>query len=98
LFGIFSAGQHVGNVRLHDITSLTAYMGIAIFRAECHGKGIGCAAISAVARYALENLGIKRVLAGVNKQNLASLRAFNRVGFRFLAADDDGEGMLLCLP
>jgi RimJ/RimL family protein N-acetyltransferase len=54
-----------------------------------HGKGIGCAAISALVRYLMDELGIKSVVAGIDKENVASQRAFAKAGFRRLPTPDD---------
>jgi RimJ/RimL family protein N-acetyltransferase len=89
LFGIFCSGIHVGNIRAHDVTKHGACIGIAIFDSKMHGKGIGCAAISALVRYLMDELGVKSVVAGIDEANVASQRAFAKAGFERLAATGD---------
>jgi RimJ/RimL family protein N-acetyltransferase len=81
VFGLFASGRHVGNIRVHDITTRSASVGIAIFDTSMHGKGIGCAVISAVVRYLTRDLGIEQVTAGIDERNIASQKAFSKAGF-----------------
>jgi ribosomal-protein-alanine N-acetyltransferase len=89
LFGIFCSRIHCGNIRAHDVTEHRACIGIAIFDPKMHGKGIGCAAISALVRYLMNELGVKSVVAGIDKENVASQRAFAKAGFERLPTSDD---------
>jgi RimJ/RimL family protein N-acetyltransferase len=82
LFGMFLKDRHIGNIRLHDITPEEAIIGVAIFDAGCHGKGIGTKVIAKVAEFALNDLGVEQVTCGVNSSNVASRRAFENAGFR----------------
>jgi RimJ/RimL family protein N-acetyltransferase len=82
LFGIFCDGTHCGNVRLHDISDGVAYVGIAIFDLKKQGRGLGAMAISAVTNYALIELGIGTILAGIDDHNIASVRVFSKVGYK----------------
>jgi [ribosomal protein S5]-alanine N-acetyltransferase len=82
VFGIFAAGEHCGNVRVHDVTAERAYMGIAIFDLQSHGRGIGTAAIAAVSHYVVSELRVGEILAGIDDDNDASQRAFARAGFK----------------
>jgi RimJ/RimL family protein N-acetyltransferase len=81
LFGIFLSGKHSGNVRLHDINPKSAYIGIAMFDTGSQGRGFGSKAIATISKYGIFNLGIERILAGIDDRNLASLRAFAKAGF-----------------
>ena len=88
LFGIFCSRIHCGNIRAHDVTKHRASIGIAIFDSKMHGKGIGRAAISALVRYLMDELGVKSVVAGIDEGNVASQRAFAKAGFERLPAQD----------
>jgi RimJ/RimL family protein N-acetyltransferase len=81
LFGVFLSGRHSGNVRIHDIKPETAYIGIAMFDTKSQGQGFGSKAIATISRYGASELGINRILAGIDDRNLASIRAFTKAGF-----------------
>jgi RimJ/RimL family protein N-acetyltransferase len=98
LFGIFVDGVHCGNVRLHGITLETAQIGAAVFDTAMQQHGYGSAAIAAVARYAVEGLGARRVIAGIDHRNDASRRAFGRAGFHCVANDPEAEGSIWYYP
>jgi hypothetical protein len=53
-----------GNIRAHDVTKHRACIGIAIFDSKMHGKGIGCAAISALGRSEMRDFPHPRSLEG----------------------------------
>lgn len=81
LFGVFLSDKHIGNVRLHDINPKTAYLGIAMFDLDSQGRGFGSKAVTTVSRYGVSELGVQRILAGIDSRNLASARAFTKAGF-----------------
>jgi RimJ/RimL family protein N-acetyltransferase len=91
LFGIFVDGSHCGNVRLHAITAETAQIGVAVFDVAVHGRGVGSTALAAVATYAVRELGTATITAGIDRNNVASRKAFAAAGFRCVV-DDPGEG------
>jgi RimJ/RimL family protein N-acetyltransferase len=90
LFGIFADGALRGTVRLHDIDTARrgANIGIALFDRAAWGRGLGTAAIAAVARFAAATLGLERLSAGIADANAGSVRAFEKAGFR--RAEDTG--------
>jgi RimJ/RimL family protein N-acetyltransferase len=94
LFGIFCDGVHCGNVRLHDISDYVAYLGIAIFVVEKQGRGLGVKAITAVTNYALVELKMDAVLAGIDDRNIPSVRAFSKAGYKQMNKSDAGAGKL----
>ena len=94
LFGIFCDGAHCGNVRLHDISDRAAYLGIAIFDLNMQGRGLGVKAITAVTNYALMELGLDAVLAGIDDRNVPSVRAFSKAGYKEMNESREGGGKL----
>ena len=84
LFGIFSGNVLRGTLRLHDVDlgSSEAAVGIALFDRDTSGKGLGSSAIAAVARFATTEMSLIRLAAGIYDANTASVRAFEKSGFR----------------
>jgi RimJ/RimL family protein N-acetyltransferase len=81
LFGLFVENIHRGNLRLHDIGDLSAYLGIALFDRAIWGQGWASRSIVEVAKYAFNDLGLSYVVAGIAHANTASERAFAKAGF-----------------
>lgn len=83
--GIFvnSSGQHIGNIKFEpvDVRNGYAVMGILIGEPAWRGKGVGPEVIAASAYWLRDNLGISEVVLGVEKQNLAAVRAYRSIGF-----------------
>jgi len=82
LLGLFVDGSHRGNIRLHNITADSAFLGIAIFDASIWGKGWGHRAIRVVSVFGTQCLHIKTILAGISEKNPASIRAFLKAGYK----------------
>lgn len=87
LFGVWK-GQgecHCGTVRLHGIEGvhMTAHIGVCLFDRGAWGAGLGSKGISAVTQWALNNLGLRWVEAGIYEENVASQKAFLRVGYEW---------------
>ncbi|MBM3516534.1 MAG: GNAT family N-acetyltransferase [Alphaproteobacteria bacterium] len=86
LLGIFLDGgrRHIGNIKLGPIDARyrRADLGLLIGDRTEWGKGYGSEAIDAVSGHAFGALGLKRVGAGCYANNLSSIRAFLKVGFR----------------
>lgn len=85
LFGIWlnGAATHCGTVRLHSIRTdeRTAALGICIFDQHAWGHAVGSAAINAVTQWALHTLGLDSISAGTYLDNVASWKAFLKVGY-----------------
>ncbi|MDH5771520.1 MAG: GNAT family N-acetyltransferase [Rhodospirillaceae bacterium] len=81
IFGLFIDGNHCGNIRLHDIADKNAWMGIAIFGKNLTGKGWGSKAIKATANAVFKTIGIENIFAGIDPENIASIKAFQNAGF-----------------
>lgn len=85
LFGIFAdAGKtHIGNIKLGPVDKRYGAGQISLFIGEqsCWGQGYASEAISAITRFAFDELGLRRLEAGCYEENLGSLRAFLKSGF-----------------
>lgn len=85
LFGLWleNSAQHCGTVRLHGIDwkNRAAHIGVCLFDQSCRGKGVGAAAVIAVTKWAIEHLGLRWIEAGVYRENIASLKMFERIGY-----------------
>lgn len=73
----------VGTVRLHRINEITQCcdIGICLFQKRIWGKGIGTAAIRATTNWALEELAVDAIYAGIYASNIPSQRAFAAAGY-----------------
>ena len=89
LLGLFSRDDdtHIGNIKLGPVETghQRAWIGIVIGDRSRWGRGLATQAIDAVAHHGLQNLGLRRVLAGIYADNQASLRAFLKAGFLEIA-------------
>lgn len=85
LFGVFhrEGGVHLGNAKLgfinrhHGTTELSLFIGEKTY----WNQGLGREIVRALTAHAFGDLGLERVQAGCYEDNLASLRAFLRVGY-----------------
>ena len=93
LFGIFADGSHCGKVRLHDITAETAQIGIAVFDVAVHGRGVGSTALACGGK-----LGTATNIAGIDRNNMASRKAFAAAGFRCIVDDPGAEDLIWRYP
>ncbi len=81
LLGLFVGGILRGTLRLHNATDEAIYLGLAIFDKRIWGVGWGRKMITAAAQYAVDDLGIAAVFAGIESANYASQKAFLAAGF-----------------
>lgn len=85
LFGIFEAktDSHIGNVKIGGINWIHRYgdIGIIIGEPEGRGKGYGAYAVEMVCHYAFTELNLRKVIAGMYANNVASIAAFSKAGF-----------------
>ena len=86
LFGFFEKtdNRHIGNIMLGaaDSRYQSAQVGLLIGERECWGKGYATEAILAISRYAFMTLGLKKLEAGCYIDNIGSLSAFLKAGYR----------------
>lgn len=75
--------RHVGNIKLAPINFRHGLgeIGILIGERSAWGRGIASEAISALASIARQQLGVRKLTAGCYASNVASEKAFLRVGF-----------------
>jgi len=88
LWGVWedSHSAHVGTVRVHGVEyrHRTAHIGVCLFDKSVWGRGLGRKAITAVTRWALDELGMRWVEAGVYADNLSSTNAFLSAGYSWV--------------
>lgn len=83
--GIFDAatGAHLGNIKYEPVDTIAGYaiMGILIGEPEYRGRGVAPEALMASARWLQAHRSIRQIVLGVQAQNTAAIRAYERVGF-----------------
>lgn len=86
LFGIFLSDnqKHIGNINVGRINynHKFAELGILIGNKTCHGKGYGTRAIILATEYALGELELHKLIAGIYANNIASIKAFTKAGYK----------------
>ena len=75
-------GQLVGTIGLHTVSPVhrTAEIAYDLSRAVWK-QGVGCAIVTAVVQWSIEQLGLLRLQATVLETNAASIRLLERCGF-----------------
>lgn len=85
LFGIFLKKKkiHIGNIKLCSISRHHKHctIGILIGERQAHNQGYATESILCVVRFCKIKLKMKKVLAGLYKNNKASQKAFSKAGF-----------------
>lgn len=88
LWGIWQDAHpyHVGTVRIHGVEHRhhTAHIGVCLFDKRAWGQGLGRKAIATATRWALDELGLRWVEAGVYADNHASTQAFLSAGYSWV--------------
>jgi len=89
LFGIWRDGEqyHCGTVRLHGLDDLkrSAHIGLCIFDKSTWGHGLGSKAIACVTKWAIDDLDLRWIEAGIYEENIASQKAFLTAGYEWIA-------------
>ncbi len=89
LFGIWRDGEqnHCGTLRLHgvDDSKRSAHIGLCIFDKGAWGHGLGSRAIACVTKWAIDDLRLRWIEAGIYEENIASQKAFLRAGYEWIA-------------
>ena len=84
MFGIFlrDAGHHIGNIKFEplDFQSGHGVMGILLGDPDWRGRGV-FSEISGMIEPELKSLGIDRLYLGVEKENQAAVRAYQKWGY-----------------
>ena len=75
--------EHIGNIKIGKIHSVHKYadVGILIGEKAYWGKGYAAEAIELIVRYAFDNLGLNKLIAGAYSPNVGSVKAFEKAGF-----------------
>jgi RimJ/RimL family protein N-acetyltransferase len=83
--GIFlrESDKHIGNIKLGPVIAAykRAELGLMIGAKATWGKGYGTESIEAVSRYGFDVLGLHKIVAGCYSGNVASAKAFLKLGF-----------------
>jgi RimJ/RimL family protein N-acetyltransferase len=98
LLGMFVRDTLRGTVRLHDISEASAFLGLAIFDRALWGQGWGTRCVEAATRFAQAELRVSQVAAVIEPENIASIKAFQRVGYARVADKlqmEDGQAKQL---
>ena len=84
-FGIFNKadGLHIGNIKYEPVNIKQGYavMGILIGDIDWIGRGVAGEVIVATTKWLAVNMGIKKILLGVSKENVNAIKAYKKVGF-----------------
>ena len=83
LFGIFLNGQHIGNIVLSGLNSFhkRAEISYLIGKKSYWGKGFGKKAISLIIKIAKKDFKLKKLYAGIAKNNIGSKKVLEDNGF-----------------
>jgi RimJ/RimL family protein N-acetyltransferase len=81
-WAIESAGEVAGRIRLYTVRAGVREVGIFLLRAA-QGRGLARCAVDAVVEDGFARLGLHRIAADIDPDNSASVRLFERAGFRF---------------
>jgi RimJ/RimL family protein N-acetyltransferase len=86
LFGIFlrAGDRHIGNIKVGPIGIHHPLADVSLFIGDRQSWGLGYAseAIAALSRYAFNELGVKKLSAGMYALNAGSYHAFRKAGFQ----------------
>jgi ribosomal-protein-alanine N-acetyltransferase len=76
--------QHIGNIKYEPINfeEANATMGILLGASDWRGKGVGPESIKGSALWMKENWGITKFFLGVDCENVAAVKAYNKIGFK----------------
>ena len=75
------SGRFIGNIELMDVSASTGELGIAV-TAYQQDRGYGTEAVSAMTKYGMERLGLKRIYLRTNPDNARAIRVYEKCGFR----------------
>ncbi len=86
IFAIISKreNKHIGNIKIGPINKIHKFadIGLLIGNKSFWGRGIATEAIGLIVDYAFNKLNIHKLMAGVYSENIASIKAFKKNGFK----------------
>lgn len=84
--GIFTkeGGEHIGNIKYEPVNAREGFaeMGILIGEAAWRGRGVAGEVLRASAAWLKKERGIRKIFLGVEGENQAALKVYEKVGFR----------------
>ena len=92
-----STGEFIGNIELMDVSDTEGELGIAITAAK-QEQGFGTEAVSALTRYGLDQLGLRRIFLRTNPANSRAIHVYEKCGFREYDRSDEHVFMEFCGP
>lgn len=81
LLGFYLGGKLRGTSRLHNTTQKCADVGVAVFDVNIWGKSWAASVIVSLCDIAHERFNITSFKAGIDVNNIASIKAFSKAGF-----------------
>ncbi len=101
MFGIWclNAKNFCGTIRLSEINEFhrIANIGLCIFEKSSWGQGIGSKAIASITEWAMNDLNLRWIEAGIYGDNTSSQKAFLKAGYEWIA-DISGKYILNSNP
>lgn len=88
-FAILADGQYIGNVYLIGIKYGYGEISTFIGNKQYWNKGIGTIAKKLLLDYAFTKEGLKLVISRVRKENIASRRVNEKIGFKLFSKDSE---------
>lgn len=80
---IVETDEYIGNAQLTNINNESAQYHLFIGEISFRGKGIGKQVANLILEFAFYTLGVKEVYSYFNPDNLASIKACEKNGFKF---------------
>lgn len=76
--------RHIGNIKVGPIKHPHAVADVSLFIGDrmAWGRGVAGVAIALISRYAIRDLKLRKLSAGVYAPNVGSAKAFLRVGYK----------------
>jgi ribosomal-protein-alanine N-acetyltransferase len=97
--GVFDRirGEHIGNIKYEPICFIRkeAVMGVLLGDTNWRGKNVFNEIFLASQQWLLDTYSIKAIILGVNRSNVAAIRAYEKAGFSidFVADNDDSSAL-----
>jgi [ribosomal protein S5]-alanine N-acetyltransferase len=100
LLGIYhrETSKHVGNLKLEPIVfGEVATLGILIGEASWRGLGVGFEVIQRMIEYSFDELKLNRIQLGVDLNNIAAVRLYEKLGFEPENKEQVSSGIMMSL-